>query len=74
MTEEWLNKQDMKYDALFMRDRHDSRQGDLVKENILDFEILTRFTPYFILDDRDQVVKMWRKRGYMCMQVAEGDF
>ena len=74
MTEEWLNKQDMKYDALFMRDRHDSRQDDLVKENILDFEILTRFTPYFILDDRDQVVKMWRKRGYMCMQVAEGDF
>jgi hypothetical protein len=25
-------------------------------------------------DDRSQVVKMWRKRGVPCAQVADGDF
>jgi len=26
------------------------------------------------IDDRDQVVNMWRKRGLVCWQVAEGNF
>lgn len=74
LTKEWLAKTGLKYDRLLMRKRFDSRQDDIVKEIILDFEILTRYVPYFILDDRDQVVKMWRKRGYPCLQVAEGNF
>ena len=28
----------------------------------------------FVLDDRDQVVDMWRRNGLTCFQVAEGDF
>jgi hypothetical protein len=74
-TWEWLNKHGLDfYSDLFMRPRNDQRQDDIVKEIILDFEILTRYTPYFMLDDRDQVVKMWRKRGYTCLQCAPGDF
>lgn len=30
--------------------------------------------PIMAFDDRTQVVKMWRKRGVPCAQVAEGDF
>jgi len=26
------------------------------------------------LDDRQQVVDMWRERGIRCLQVAKGDF
>lgn len=88
MTVDWLNKHMLReffdhskngqsglYEApLYMRNRHDSRRDDIVKELILDFEILTRYEPYLMLDDRDQVVKMWRRRGYTCLQVAEGDF
>lgn len=74
LTVEWLHKYDISYDALFMRNRADQRQDDAVKEVILDFEILTRYTPYFMLDDRDQVVAMWRRRGYTCLQVAPGNF
>lgn len=73
-TVRWLNKHDVQYDHLFMRSRHDCRKDSIIKEIILDFEILTRYDPYLILDDRDQVVKMWRDRGYMCWQVAPGDF
>jgi predicted kinase len=78
-TEVWLDKHSLLYlscglASLFMRPRNDSRQDSIVKEIILDFEILTRFTPYFMIDDRQQVVDMWRSRGYTCLQCDEGDF
>ena len=60
--------------VLFMRPRNDSRDDSIVKEIILDFEILTRFKPYFMIDDRKRVVDMWRKRGFVCLHCAEGDF
>lgn len=78
-TEVWLDKHNLLDlatgpTALFMRPRNDSRQDSIVKEIILDFEILTRFTPFFMIDDRQQVVDMWRSRGYTCLQCDEGDF
>lgn len=84
-TLEWLKKNNLyefkamphmgTFEAqLHMRPRSDSRQDDIIKEIILDFEILTRFKPLFMLDDRDQVVAMWRRRGFICMQIAPGDF
>jgi predicted kinase len=84
-TEQWLNKHhlDRFYDPLFesytyahlyMRLAGDSRQDFIVKEILLDFEILPRFAIDFCLDDRDQVVKMLRGRGLTVFQVAYGDF
>jgi len=77
-TKDWLEQYGMTNlhtdFYLYMRHRQDQRQDDIVKEIILDFELLTRFTPFFMIDDRDQVVKMWRKRGYTCLQCAPGDF
>jgi len=82
-TRSWLEKRNL-FDLcygnldeqfhLYMRPRNDSRQDNIVKEIILDFEILTRFTPYFMIDDRKQVVDMWRARGFTCLHCAEGDF
>lgn len=79
VTEEWLEKHGLDvfngYIApLYMRDRHDSRQDSIVKEIILDFEILCRYKPIFMIDDRKQVVDMWRKRGFTCLQCDIGDF
>lgn len=77
-TKEWLEQYgltNLHTDFyLFMRHRQDQRQDDIVKEIILDFELLTRFTPFFMIDDRAQVVKMWRRRGYTCLQCDEGLF
>lgn len=74
VTENWLGEHFVSYEHLFMRQNNDSRRDDIVKEVILDFEILTRFKPYFSIDDRNQVVQMWRKRGITCLQCAEGNF
>jgi predicted kinase len=73
-TVDWLSRHDISYSDLFMRPRNDFRRDDLVKEIILDFEILTRYTPIMMIDDRQQVVNMWRRRGFTCLQCAEGDF
>lgn len=85
ITIEWLNKQKLNeflhpnsgepyIPDLYMRRRNDSRQDNIVKEVILDFEILTRYNVFVCLDDRNQVVKMLRDRGLTVLQVAEGEF
>lgn len=73
-TTDWLNKHGIAHDELFMRRRSDYRPDNIVKEQILDFEILTRYEPYFAIDDRKQVVDMWRRRGIVTLQCAEGNF
>ena len=63
------------YEHLFMRPFNDSRKDDLIKEIILDFEILARgYKPIFAIDDRTQVVELWRRRGLVCLQCEKGDF
>lgn len=79
-TKSWLSSNDLlslKHGAkteLFMRHAGDHRQDNIAKEILLDFEILTRYTPFFVIDDRDQVVKMWRSRKLVVLQCADGDF
>lgn len=77
-TVEWIEKNtglsEYKDYTLFMRHRNDSRQDYLVKEILLDFEILPRFSPLFMVDDRKQVVDMWRRRGFVTLACDEGDF
>ena len=76
-TEEWLRKalpNAWRGFDLFMRDEGDTRRDDIVKREIFDREIRGRYNVEFVLDDRDQVVKMWRSLGLTCLQVAEGNF
>ena len=73
-TVEWLKKNEISYDDLFMRDRNDSRQDFVTKEVILDFEILTRYNPIMFIDDRQQVIDLWRRRGFVALQCDVGDF
>jgi adenylate kinase family enzyme len=74
VTEEWLKTNKIHYDHLLMRPRDDHRQDAIVKEIILDFEILPMVKPIFAIDDRTQVVDMWRKRGIVTLQCADGNF
>jgi len=73
-TKTWLEKHDFSTKYLYMRCRGDHRHDYVAKEIILDFEILTRFEPMFFIDDRQQVVDLWRRRGYVALQCHPGDF
>ena len=73
-TYNWLYENKIPMNELYMRPRFDCRKDDIVKEIILEFEILPRYKPHFVLDDRQQVVDMWRKRGLTVLQCDEGNF
>ena len=78
-TVEWLKKyyftkrKGKLHYELYMRQDGDFRRDDIVKQEILDKHI-DKDRVLFVLDDRDQVVDMWRRNGLTCFQVAEGDF
>lgn len=59
--------------TLLMRKDGDFRQDYIVKQEILDQHI-DKGRVLFVLDDRQQVVDMWRRNGLTCFQVAEGNF
>lgn len=73
-TVDWLDKHWICYECLMLRPDGDTRPDDVLKEEILDRDILPHYAPVMALDDRNRVVAMWRRRGIPCLQVAEGDF
>jgi len=58
---------------LLMRKDGDHRADYIVKQEILDNNI-PKDRVLFVLDDRQQVVDMWRRNGLTCFQVAPGKF
>lgn len=75
VTEDWLKKHGIThYGALYMRRQNDRRKDYAVKREIYDSHIKDKYKVIFVLEDRDQVVHMWRKAGLACFQVAYGDF
>lgn len=59
---------------LYMRPSRDYRPDNVVKSEILDQMIADGYNPTIAVDDRDQVVAMFRARGLRVLQVAPGDF
>lgn len=75
-TEAWLDEHygiPITGRQLHMRKDGDYRPDDIVKEEILNTNI-DKDRVFFVLDDRQQVVDMWRRNGLQCFQVAEGNF
>jgi len=60
--------------TLHMRRTGDSRKDAVVKAEIFDAHIRGKYNIRFVLDDRNQVVQLWRSLGLTCLQVADGDF
>jgi predicted kinase len=64
----------MPYDGLFMRAEGDTRRDSIVKRELFDAHVRDRYDVVFVLDDRQQVVDMWRQLGLTVFQVAPGNF
>jgi hypothetical protein len=63
------------HSPLFMRADDDYRHDTLVKREIYEKFILGEYDVAGVIDDRAQVVRMWRQElGLTCLQVAEGNF
>lgn len=74
-TEMWLDAQAVPFHELHMRARKDNRKDSVVKAELYRAHVEGRHTVAFVVDDRRQVVDMWRNElGLTCLQVAEGNF
>ncbi|MCF8783236.1 phosphatase domain-containing protein [Rhodococcus ruber] len=74
-TARWLYKHGISYDLLLMRPEGDRRKDCVVKRELYEQHIQGKYNVRVVLDDRNQVVDMWRDElGLKCFQVAPGDF
>lgn len=74
-TEKFLVKYDVPYDRLYMRETNDKRKDSIIKKEIYEKYIQPYYNIFLVLDDRDQVVEMWRKDLKIpTFQVNYGDF
>lgn len=71
VTEDWLAKYNISFQKLYMRSTKDNRRDDIVKEEMLAKMISDGFKPYAVIDDRPQVVRMWRKNGLFVFDVNQ---
>lgn len=74
-TLRFLQQYEIPYHQLWMRKSRDSRKDSIVKREIFDNLIRDKYFIEFVLDDRNQVVDMWRQDlGLTCFQVNYGNF
>lgn len=74
-TQRWLQKHGISEYLLFMRPDGDMRKDIVLKREHYERSIEGKYEVLFVLEDRDQTVRMWRKElGLTCLQVAYGAF
>lgn len=74
ITEQWLAWNEIPFKKIHMRKDRDSRPDHIVKKEILDEMLHSGYDIGFVVDDRQQVVDMWRANGIVCLQCDVGDF
>ena len=57
-----------------LRPDNDFRADHIIKEEILNRLLAAGKIIEFVVDDRQQVVDMWRRNGITCLQCDIGDF
>jgi hypothetical protein len=73
-TVAWLNQHSIRYDQLVMRGADNREQDNVLKIRWAKELGLTPENTLFVLEDRARVVEAWRSAGYVCLQVAPGNF
>ena len=78
-TRAWLNEKmpwlDDDFELIMRRTAEDrGRPDDDVKYDLFKSKVEKDYDVWYVIDDRNKVVKMWREIGLTCAQVAEGDF
>jgi predicted kinase len=72
-TEKWLKDNYIPYHYLFMRKEGDNRPDDIVKEEIIDNNILPEYNIKLWIDDRLKVCRMVYRKGISLLRVGDPD-
>lgn len=74
VTETWLTWNEIEFNRVLMRADKDNRADNIIKSEILAQLRSEGRDIAFAVDDRQQVVDMWRANGVTCLQCDVGDF
>lgn len=73
-TQEWLEHHGIPFDLLLTRSEKDFRSDAVIKSELFNAHVRDNYCIEYVLDDRRQVVQMWRSMGLRVLQVADGNF
>jgi predicted kinase len=73
-TIEFLDEYNIPHDGLYMRKDDDYRKDSIVKEEMFFEHVDGQYKVEFVMEDRDQCVRLWRDLGLSCFQVNWGKF
>jgi predicted kinase len=75
VTAEWLKSYGVPFDYLYMRPEGNVEKDSIIKKRLFENHVRGKYYVDYVIDDRDQVVRMWRKElGLNCLQVNFGNF
>jgi len=74
VTEQWLIWNEIPFGRMIMRNDNDNRADHIIKQDMLELLFSEGAQIEFTVDDRQQVVDMWRRNGITCLQCDVGDF
>jgi hypothetical protein len=74
LTMQWLREQDVQYTSLVMRAQGDGRPDPVIKKEMLEEIKMQGYKPVLAIDDRPEVVLMWRENGVPCLQADPSDW
>lgn len=73
-TIEWLQSNGINFSDIKMRSAGNNEKDSIIKRRLFEENVRGRYYIEYVLDDRNQVVEMWRQIGLTCLQVADGNF
>jgi len=74
LTQRWLRENDVYYDDIFIRKEGDHRADFKVKKEMYENHIKGNYNVLYVIDDRRQVIDMYREQGLTVLDVAGNDF
>ena len=73
-TRTWLKDHKVPFDELYIRAAGDTRKDSVIKRELFDKHVRGKYNVEYVIDDRLQVIYMWRSLGLRVLDVAGGEF
>jgi predicted kinase len=73
-TKSWLSRYQIPFKHFYIREEGDQRKDSIIKRELFDNNVRGVYNVKYVIDDRAQVVNMWRDLGLRVLDVAGGMF